>query len=138
MAEGSIIKNYLDSARSLTFEERGKLLENDSAFTAGHQELALEGQTEANPDLRVYHHFIALIHKDGQLLELDGRKSYPVVHGPTTPETLLTVSLHLTFMRFYFYTLLAFQDAAVVCKAFMARDPEEVRFTVIAITPNAS
>lgn len=100
LADGSIIKKYLDSARSLSYEERGKLLESDTAFTAGHQELALEGQTEANPDVRVYHHFIALVHKDGKLLELDGRKSFPVQHGATTEETLLVVSLS----PFHFFT----------------------------------
>lgn len=98
LADGSIIKKYLDSARSLSYEERGKLLESDTAFTAGHQELALEGQTEANPDVRVYHHFIALVHKDGKLLELDGRKSFPVQHGATTEETLLVVSLRFIFI----------------------------------------
>lgn len=30
---------------------------------------------------------------------------------------------------------LPFQDAARVCKEFMERDPDEVRFTVIALVP---
>lgn len=51
---------------------------------------------------------------DGTLYELDGRKSFPVKHGATTPETFV-------------------QDAAGVCKEFMARDPEELRFTVMAL-----
>ncbi len=29
--------------------------------------------------------------KEGSLYELDGRKSFPVNHGPTTPETFLAV-----------------------------------------------
>lgn len=107
----------MDLTRPLSPEERGTILEADSAFTGVHQELALEGQTEApNLEDRVNHHFIAFIHKDGELFELNGSKSFPIKHGPTTEDNLLN-------------------DAAKVCKEFMARDPEEVRFTVIALTP---
>lgn len=112
-----VLKKYLESTKNLTPEERGNILEADFAFTDVHQELALEGQTGApNPQEPVNHHFIAFIHKDGELYELDGRKSFPVKHGPTTEADLLS-------------------DAAKVCKEFMARDPEEVRFNVIALTP---
>jgi len=38
----------------------------------------------------------------------------PINHGSTTAETLLN-------------------DAARICKEYMARDPEEVRFTVVAL-----
>jgi len=55
--------------------------------------------------------------KNGELYELDGRKSFPIKHGTTSEETFLN-------------------DAAKVCKEFMARDPEEVRFTAIAIVPS--
>lgn len=77
----------------MSIEERGKLLEGDSAFTGIHQELAREGQTEANPDVPVNHHFIALINKDDELFELDGRKSFPIKHGATTEATFLNVKL---------------------------------------------
>jgi len=45
----------------------------------------------------------------------DGRKSFPIKHGPTSEETFV-------------------KDAAKVCKEFMSRDPDEVRFTVLALT----
>jgi len=79
-----------------------------------HQELAQEGQTEVNPNEQVNHHFIAFVHKDGNLYELDGRKEFPINHGATTPETLL-------------------EDSAKVCKEFMSRDSEDVNFTVMAL-----
>ena len=47
---------------------------------------------------------------------VDGRKSSPVNHGPSTPATFL-------------------EDAARVCQEYMKRDPDEVRFTVVALTP---
>ncbi|XP_037820722.1 ubiquitin carboxyl-terminal hydrolase [Lucilia sericata] len=86
-------------------------------MTEDHQALAQEGQTAANPDEKVYHHFIALVNVDGTLYELDGRKSFPIKHGETTDESFV-------------------QDAARVCKEFMARDPEELRFTVMALAAN--
>jgi len=114
--EDGILKKYLDAARDLSVEERGKLLEGDTAFTDAHQTLALEGSPHSDADGLENHHFIALVQKDGELYELDGRKSFPIKHGPTSDETFLG-------------------DAAKVCKEFMARDPEELRFTVGAIAP---
>lgn len=88
----------------------------DTTFTNVHGDVALEGQTGVpNIEDKVNHHFIAFIEKNGILYELDGRKSFPITHGSTSAETLLN-------------------DASKVCKEFMARDPEEVRFTVIALT----
>lgn len=109
-------KSFIDKSRCLNPEERGKLLENDETLSKTHQELAEEGQTTHNPEEPVLLHFIALVNKNGTLYEMDGRKVAPVNHGPTSEDTFLN-------------------DAAVVCKKFMARDPEDVRFTVLAINP---
>lgn len=54
---------------------------------------------------------------DGTLYELDGRKTFPIKHGVTSDESFV-------------------QDAARVCKEFMDRDPEELRFTVMALAAN--
>ncbi|XP_053958747.1 ubiquitin carboxyl-terminal hydrolase isoform X2 [Anastrepha ludens] len=113
--EDGILKSFLENVKDLTPEERGKALENDKSFTEGHHELAKEGQTVADPEEKVNHHFVALINKNGVLYELDGRKEFPIKHGPTTDETFI-------------------QDAAKVCKEFMARDPDELRFTVMALS----
>uniref|UniRef100_A0A1L8ED88 Ubiquitin carboxyl-terminal hydrolase n=1 Tax=Haematobia irritans TaxID=7368 RepID=A0A1L8ED88_HAEIR len=117
--EDGPLKKFLDTAKDLTPEERGKALESDKGVTDSHQTLAQEGQTAANPEEKVNHHFIALVNVEGTLYELDGRKSFPVKHGATTDENFV-------------------QDAARVCKEFMARDPEELRFTVMALaaSPN--
>ncbi|VFV47288.1 ubiquitin carboxyl-terminal hydrolase isozyme l3 [Lynx pardinus] len=45
----------------------------------------------------------------------DGRKPFPINHGETSDETLL-------------------EDAIEVCKKFMERDPDELRFNAIALS----
>lgn len=87
------MKKYLDSARDLTAEERGKLLENDKSFTDAHQSLAIEGQTDANNE-KVIHHFVVFVNFNNELYELDGRKSRPVSHGASSPDALLEVNRH--------------------------------------------
>ena len=57
------------------------------------QAAAQEGATRP-PDLDevVALHFVALVGREGRLLELDGRKPFPIDHGATSPDTLLQVS----------------------------------------------
>lgn len=88
--EDGILKTFLETAKSLSVEERGKLLEGDSAFSGVHEELAREGATDSSEP--VNHHFIALVNKDDELYELDGRKSFPIKHGATKTDTFLNVS----------------------------------------------
>ncbi|CAH0724734.1 unnamed protein product, partial [Brenthis ino] len=109
------LKKFLDDAKELDATARGKLLENCKDIINAHKELAQEGQTNTpSAEDPVNHHFITFVHKDGVLYELDGRKAFPINHGPTTPDSLL-------------------EDAAKICKEFMGRDPDEVRFTVVAL-----
>lgn len=52
-------------------------------------------------------------------------------HGPTTPETFLTVSLSLVI--FVTVIIATLKDAAKVCQEFMTRDPDEIHFTIVAL-----
>ncbi|KAL9876692.1 ubiquitin carboxyl-terminal hydrolase-like [Glossina fuscipes fuscipes] len=115
MLDDGILKDFLEMSKDMTPEERGKALETDRALRESHQALAQEGQTVADPNEEVYHHFIAFVNKNDILYELDGRKMFPVKHGATNNESFL-------------------QDAARICKEFMARDPQELRFTVLALS----
>jgi len=106
LKDGSVIKMFYDKAKVMTPEERGKLLVQDKEFIDVHQNLAQEGQTAAPPsDSKVEHHFISFVNVGGELFELDGSKNFPISHGATKEETFLN-------------------DAARVCKDFIARDPE--------------
>ncbi|XP_069035082.1 ubiquitin carboxyl-terminal hydrolase isozyme L3 isoform X2 [Lepisosteus oculatus] len=112
----SALKKFLIESRSLSPEEKAIFLEKDESIRVTHESSAQEGQTEApSIDEKVDLHFIAFVSVGGQLYELDGRKPFPIVHGKTTEDSFL-------------------EDAVEVCKKFMARDPEELRFTVVALS----
>ena len=74
-------------------EQCAEYLKTDDSITSAHQESAQEGQTETPQlDEEVDLHFIAFVHKDGDLYELDGAKEAPINHGPTSEARLLEVN----------------------------------------------
>jgi len=105
---------FFEMTKSLNPDERARVLETYTPFAAVHQDSAKEGQTTA-VDEDVNLHFIAFVHVDGILFELDGRKSTPISHGKTSADTLL-------------------EDSIEVVKKFMSRDPEQVNFSMLALT----
>lgn len=110
------LKQFIEKAKSMSPAERGELLEKAEGIMNVHKEVAMEGQTETpEPNEPVNYHFVAFVKQDGFIYELDGRKPIPINHGSTSDETFL-------------------EDAARVCKEYMARDPEELHFTVVALT----
>ncbi|XP_077472769.1 ubiquitin carboxyl-terminal hydrolase isozyme L3 isoform X2 [Stigmatopora argus] len=112
----SAMKKFVELTCKMSPQERGALLEKDESIRVMHESSAQEGQTEApSSDEKVNLHFIAFVNVGGQLYELDGRKPFPILHGKTTEDSLL-------------------EDASEVCKTFMARDPQEVRFTIITLS----
>ncbi|XP_061547113.1 ubiquitin carboxyl-terminal hydrolase isozyme L3 [Phycodurus eques] len=115
----SVLKKFLELTCQMSPQERSAFLENDESIRITHESSAQEGQTEApSLDEKVNLHFIAFVNVGGQLYELDGRKPFPILHGKTSEDTLL-------------------EDASEVCKTFMARDPQEVRFTIIALSKDS-
>ncbi|XP_053563899.1 ubiquitin carboxyl-terminal hydrolase isozyme L3 [Bombina bombina] len=112
----SALKKFLEESLSMSPEERAKFLEKDESIRVTHENSAQEGQSEApSIDDKVDLHFIAFVHLQGHLYELDGSKPFPVNHGQTSDDTFL-------------------EDAVEVCKKFMERDPDELRFTVVAFS----
>lgn len=78
------------------------MLQNSNTISETHSELAQEGQTEANLNEPVNHHFVAFVEHNGELFELDGRKSSPIPHGKTSPDSLLIVNGNLLLSCFSF------------------------------------
>lgn len=117
--QDGLLKEFLDATKDLSFSKRGEHLVYTQNIREMHEVSAQEGQTEApGENVPVLYHFVALVHHNGVLYELDGRKPKPIEHGPTTPETLL-------------------EDAANVCKTYIMRDPDEVHFTMVALAAAA-
>jgi len=108
--------------KSLTPIQKAERLEADQQVAKLHDQATSSEEnatSRGNIDDKVDTHFIALVCHKNQLYELDGRKDGPVLHGPTTQATLL-------------------KDACQVVKKFMARDPEEIKFTILALAPKGS
>jgi len=109
------LQRFLDMTSDMNPDEIAKFMETDADICSVHEETAMEGQTEApSSQERTNLHFVSLIQQDGGLYELDGRKPFPIRHGESSDETFL-------------------HDAAAVCSKFMARDPDELHFSMLAL-----
>eukprot|EP00252_Welwitschia_mirabilis_P002747 TRINITY_DN1270_c0_g1_i1.p1 TRINITY_DN1270_c0_g1~~TRINITY_DN1270_c0_g1_i1.p1 ORF type:complete len:243 (+),score=52.16 TRINITY_DN1270_c0_g1_i1:242-970(+) len=113
---GSFFQRFFTATASMTPEERAKFLENESELEAVHSVAANAGDTAPpDPSTRVDLHFVCLTCVDGKLYELDGRRSYPLCHGPSSAESVL-------------------KDAVRVIKNAVEQNPDSVNFNVIALS----
>ena len=111
---GSHLETLLDTTSTLEPEKIAEHLENDNTLEEVHTDAATQGQTEVVEDID--NHFVCFVQVDGHIYELDGRKQFPINHGPSSTDTFL-------------------QDAVNVVQQFMSRQPEEQRFTMVALAP---
>jgi ubiquitin carboxyl-terminal hydrolase L3 len=117
VAPNSTLGKFLELTKGLDPEKRGIALADDNDFRSSHEKVAHEGQTAApSPEeaAKVDLHFVAFVPSGGKIWELDGRKEGPVCHGDTTDDTFL-------------------EDGIKVCKGFMEANPQENRFTIVAL-----
>ncbi|XP_020208025.1 ubiquitin carboxyl-terminal hydrolase 3 [Cajanus cajan] len=110
--EGSFFDNFFKSTASLDPVQRGVFLENNTEMEVAHTVAATAGDTEASDHVDA--HFICFACVDDELFELDGRKSWPISHGPSSPSTLL-------------------RDAAKVIQSMIQKNPDSHHFNVIAL-----
>jgi ubiquitin carboxyl-terminal hydrolase L3 len=115
LVEGSFLQRFYDSTNNLSPDDIASFLEEDEEIEITHAVAAQEGETRT-PSLheRVDTHFICFSCVDGHLFELDGGKEFPINHGPSSEETIL-------------------QDSCRVIQEFISRDPNEIRFTIVAL-----
>lgn len=107
---------FLKNTANMSPEKRAEVLQEDTDMGSAHDDTAQEGQTKAPPsESQLNTHFVSFVCKNGGLYQLNGRDDAPTYHGPTTPDSLL-------------------EDMAKVAKQFMERDPEEVNFTLMALS----
>ncbi|XP_071698521.1 ubiquitin carboxyl-terminal hydrolase 3-like [Rutidosis leptorrhynchoides] len=113
LVEDSFLDRFYKFTANMDPMERALYLENDREMEVAHSDAVAAGETEASDN--VNDHFICFACVNGQLYELDGRKSAPVSHGPSSPSTVL-------------------QDAANAIKGIIAKNPNSVNFNAIAIS----
>ncbi|KAK9275889.1 hypothetical protein L1049_023163 [Liquidambar formosana] len=113
LLEGSFLDRFFKSTASMDPLERAVFLENDREMEVAHSVAATAGETEASDNVDT--HFICFTCVDGELYELDGRRSGPISHGASSPGSLL-------------------QDAAKVIQGMIQKNPESINFNVIAIS----
>lgn len=99
-------------------DARAKALEANEDIEQQHEVIAAAGGSAVDREEDVNLHFNSFVCVDGRLYELDGRKSFPVNHGECRPEELLTKAV------------------AVIQQEFVARDPEEIRWNLVALCNN--
>jgi len=116
-----MLEEFLAETKGLTPFARGEALHKADKLAEAHEESAAEGQTQApSRDDQVITHFVAFVHKNGHLYELDGRREFPVNHGHTTADRLLN-------------------DAAKICeeRIKLLKSDKEYRFSVVAYSTGA-
>jgi len=115
LIEDSFMINFMKKCEGKNPMERAHLLEEDDKIECAHAEAELQGQSNSNTG-KVETHFITFVEVDGFLYELDGRKDSPTNHGKLEGKTVL-------------------QKAVEVATQFRDRDPEDVRFAMLALAP---
>jgi len=115
LKEGSTLDNFIKTGEEKSSDEIAEMLENDDSFQTAHESAGNEGQTSYNEDDKIDLHFVAIVEKDGKMWELDGRKTAPVCHGDMNADGFK-------------------KNAASICMKFMQRDPDEMRFTMLALS----
>ncbi|KAI6219592.1 Ubiquitin carboxyl-terminal hydrolase [Aphelenchoides fujianensis] len=112
LGDGPFAKWY-EEAKTLGVDERSDSLARSNTLSEAHEAVANSGETDANPEGGVEHHFIAYVNMNGTLFEFDSRMTFPRACGPTSQDTLI-------------------KDAGVHCKELAAK-LENVSFCAIAL-----
>lgn len=113
LVEGSFLDRFFKTTATMDPSERATYLEKDTEMEVAHSVAATAGETEASDNVDT--HFICFSCVDGELYELDGRKTGPISHGPSSPSSIL-------------------QDAAKVIQGIIEKNPNSLNFNVIAIS----
>ena len=113
-SENSTLLNFIKGTEGKSSDDIASQLANDTSFASAHESAGVQGNEYKGEKVDL--HFVAIVEHEGRMYELDGRKSQAICHGEF-PE-------NGDFKK----------EAAKICKVFMERDPEELRFTMLALS----
>eukprot|EP00475_Leptophrys_vorax_P040059 TRINITY_DN736_c0_g1_i1.p1 TRINITY_DN736_c0_g1~~TRINITY_DN736_c0_g1_i1.p1 ORF type:complete len:236 (+),score=88.03 TRINITY_DN736_c0_g1_i1:38-745(+) len=117
--EDKFFHKFYNATKDMTPMERAKALEENTDIEVAHEAAAASGDSKQPASLdEVNLHFFSLVNVGNTIYELDGRKSFPINHGPTSPETFVS-------------------DAVAVVRKFMERDPTNLNFSMCALAPSS-
>ena len=115
LIEGGKLDTFFKACQGKTYEERGNIFKGSKAVQESHAVAVEKGDSkQIEQEDEVDNHFISFVNHNGSLYELDGRKAFPINHGPTSTETFLA-------------------DACAAVQQFMSRDAEQTNFGLIVL-----
>eukprot|EP00949_MAST-11_sp_MAST-11-sp1_P002829 g2829.t1 len=101
MSVGGWFEEFSSSSKDKAPAERAQILESSDELDDRHADSAADTSNSSSEDANLNNHFITFIHNNGCLIELDGRKPWPVNHGATTQTSLLQDACKLIQERFF-------------------------------------
>ncbi|CRH01320.1 ubiquitin carboxyl-terminal hydrolase, putative [Plasmodium relictum] len=113
----SIADNFFNKVKEMTPDERAKEFENTKSFELLHHEFAGE-DLGIEKIVDVDTHFIVFLEIDNHVIELDGRKSQPIIHCSTTPDNFL------------------YDAGDIIQKNFIEKCSNDNRFSALAVVSN--
>lgn len=96
----SWLGKFTAKAAGLDAEAAGQVLEDDIEIEDAHAAAEAASHDAAARTQDVRNHFTAIVHRDGKLWELDGRKKVPIQLGATTVGSFLKDALTQVQLRF--------------------------------------
>jgi len=112
LSQDSLVNQFKNANLNANPDQRAENFNENHSILGVHKEMVVQGDSQVCEE--VDSHFVALVPFNGNLYELDGTKSRPINHGPTVEETFL-------------------EDACEVVKKFMAREPDNVNFSILVL-----
>ncbi|SBT42442.1 ubiquitin carboxyl-terminal hydrolase [Plasmodium ovale wallikeri] len=119
LEKDSILDKFFDIVKEMTPQERGKEFERTKSIELLHHEFS-GGPLGTGESNDVDTHFIVFLEIYGKLVELDGRKDEPIVHGQTTSTDFI------------------YDTGNVIQKEFIEKCKGDNRFSALAVVSSDS